>query len=99
MTSTRYSGADGSHLRPNTASTAVEAQPSAVALRAPIARDTFPVGRYRCTITFADGAIGTEWEPHFPGELSKRELKEYRSGRDAFIARTFPGTTVAVVEV
>jgi hypothetical protein len=63
-----------------------------------VRRDTFPVGRYRCTITFADGAINTEWQPRFPKGLNKAELQQYRAGRDAFLAHVAGPGKVLVIE-
>jgi hypothetical protein len=61
-------------------------------------RDTFPVGRYHCTMTLADGAIGTEWEPRFPKRLHAKELAQYRAGRDAFLAHVVGEGKVLVIE-
>jgi hypothetical protein len=63
-----------------------------------VSRETFSVGRYRCTITFADGAINTEWQPHRPRDLNKAELQQYRAGRDAFLANVVGPGKVLVIE-
>jgi len=56
----------------------------------------FQVGRYRCTMTFADGAISSKWEPKVPRDLNKAEVKAYRKGRDALLAQT--GKKILMVE-
>ncbi len=63
-----------------------------------VGRDTFPVGRYHCTMTLADGAIGTEWEPYMPKRLHAKALAQYRAGRDAFLARVAGEGKVLVIE-
>jgi hypothetical protein len=47
------------------------------------------------------GIIGVSWSPHTPRRLSKAELRDYRSGRDALLAEAAKrlGGNVAVVEV
>jgi hypothetical protein len=54
---------------------------------------TFPVGRkYRCTVTIPPPRQGElrpvafEWEPDVPRRLTKKELRDYRRGRDAAFA-------------
>jgi hypothetical protein len=53
---------------------------------------TFRVGRYTCTMTYDTGTkhLACEWDPHLPprGELSRKELDQYRAGRDALMAKT-----------
>jgi hypothetical protein len=55
-----------------------------------ILRSTWTVGRRTVTVvqdvSIVSGAIGqlrAEWEPDQPRKLSKREWREYRTGRDA----------------
>ena len=55
-----------------------------------IVRSTWTVGRRTVTVvqdvSIIPGAIGqlrAEWEPDPPRQLSKREWREYRAGRDA----------------
>lgn len=54
---------------------------------------TFKVGKkYRCTVTMPQPRLGQvcqsvfEWEPDVPRRLTKKELREYRSNRDAAFA-------------
>jgi hypothetical protein len=74
-----------------------------------IFRATFSVGRkYKCTMTLdcgalvhgASGRFCAEWEPCLPRRLSKAEMRDYRSGRDAFLAAAAEavGGNVLVVE-
>jgi hypothetical protein len=60
-----------------------------------ILRSTFGVGKYRCTLTIdptmvavhgAVGALCVQWEP-IPDRLNKKELAEYRRGRDGLFQR------------
>jgi hypothetical protein len=70
-------------------------------IEAMTARDTFRVGRYQCTMTFANGGISTEWSPPFPPSkkgFTEAELEQYRAGRENFITRLFPDKRVMVVE-
>ena len=69
---------------------------------------TFRVGsRYQCTMRLpvSDlgepvGIIGVSWSPCTPRQLSKAEMRDYRSGRDALPAKArHIGGNVAVVEV
>lgn len=47
---------------------------------------SFRVGkRFVCTLTFEDGAMNAEWSP-MPRRLRLREWRDYRAGRDAFLA-------------
>jgi hypothetical protein len=50
-----------------------------------ILRSTFGVGKYRCTHG-AVGALCVQWEP-IPDRLNKKELAEYRRGRDGLFQR------------
>jgi hypothetical protein len=58
-----------------------------------ILTDTFRVGKYTVTMTIQKPRIGCvthavcEWEPDQPIRLTKRELKQYRKGRDALAAK------------
>jgi hypothetical protein len=63
-----------------------------------IGRDTFRVGGYRCCITLANGGIKTEWTPCLPDQLNEQEWREYRAGRDAFMAAAFPDKNIAIIE-
>jgi hypothetical protein len=63
-----------------------------------VAKDTFQVGRFKCTMTLGDGTVSTEWEPNLPKGLTKNELRQYRKGRDRLVARAFPGKKVVMVE-
>jgi len=53
---------------------------------------TFMVGRYACTLSAPvpePGAVlclSCEWSPGVPSRLTGSELREYRRGRDAFVA-------------
>ena len=55
-------------------------------------RATFRVGRYRCSMSSPVPCQATlmhldsEWEPELPARLTASELKQYRQGRDAFVA-------------
>lgn len=62
-------------------------------------RNTFRVGRFRCTLTLADGALNAEWHPYVPDRMSKAEWQAYRAGRQELLARTYPGKRVGVLEV
>lgn len=52
-------------------------------------KNTFLVGKFTCEMSFsmADG-IKAEWSPYYPknGELSAKDLDQYRAGRDAMLA-------------
>jgi hypothetical protein len=74
----------------------------------PLLRTTFRVGRrYRCTLTIPHIergealAMQTEWSPGIPKRLSKREIQDYRRGRDAALAEVarLIGGNVLCVEV
>jgi hypothetical protein len=64
----------------------------------------FPVGQYVCEMSWsAAGGLRCGWSPDVPPlrSLSKKEAREYRAGRDAFmqeVASTIGGN-VLVVEV
>lgn len=68
---------------------------------------TFRVGKRTCTITMqrpVRGAVShmvVEWSPAVPRRLSKRELRQYRAGRDALVAEAAAalGGPALVVEV
>ena len=73
-----------------------------------VVRSTWRVGRRTVTLTqdvaIIPGAIGTlrtEWEPDPPRRLSKRELREYRAGRDGHWQRVanIIGPAVAFAEL
>lgn len=64
-----------------------------------VVQHSFSVGRrYRCTMSFFDGDVNVEWQPRKPNDLRKREVRDYRAGRDEFIKRAMPGVKAAVVE-
>jgi hypothetical protein len=49
----------------------------------------FRVGRrYQCAMSIdaSGGALTCAWSPEIPTRLSKRELRDYRRGRDALVA-------------
>jgi hypothetical protein len=62
----------------------------------------FPVGRYVCEMTWAAaGGLRCKWSPDVPARrsLSKKEVREYRAGRDVFvqeIASTIGGNVLVV---
>ena len=65
---------------------------------------TFKVGRYVCKMIFVPNTcrFECEWNPHEPPRksLSKKEIAQYRAGRDALLAEVasdFGG--VLVIEV
>jgi hypothetical protein len=64
----------------------------------------FPVGRYVCEMSWSPASgLRCEWSPDVPPprSLGKKEVREYRAGRDAFlqeVASTIGGN-VLVVEV
>ena len=65
---------------------------------------TFTVGRFTCEMSWSPtSGIKCEWSPDIPApkSLSKKEVREYRAGRDLFfqeVAATIGGN-VLVVEV
>jgi len=68
---------------------------------------SFRVGHRTVTWTIPNPAPGSvshsvvEWEPDLPRRLSKREWRQYRSGRDAIYAElsAMLGVRIAVLEV
>jgi hypothetical protein len=68
---------------------------------------SFRVGKRTCTWTFARPVHGgvvhsaVEWVPDVPRRLSKKEWRQYRSGRDAAVAELsrLTGLTVMVAEL
>lgn len=61
----------------------------------------FPVGRYVCEMTWTGSGLRCEWSPDVPPprSLTKKEAREYRSGRDAFLqelAATLGGNILVV---
>lgn len=47
----------------------------------------FRVGVRRCSMTYSAAGLAAEWEPDVPTQrLTKSELRDYRRGRDAFVA-------------
>jgi len=50
--------------------------------------NTFRVGRFICEMTFADGHLSAQWSPDVPkrGSLSRKEVEQYRAGRNALMA-------------
>jgi hypothetical protein len=63
----------------------------------------FPVGRYVCEMTWSPfGYVKCEWSPDVPkpGSFGKKEMREYRAGRDAFVQEIASsiGGNVLVVE-
>jgi len=50
---------------------------------------SFPVGKRICTLTIQAPRLGgltnivAEWSPTVPRRLTKKELRQYRAGRDA----------------
>jgi hypothetical protein len=63
---------------------------------------TFRVGRFICEMTFADGHLSAQWSPDVParGSLSRKEVEQYRSGRNALMAEVAKviGGNVLVLE-
>jgi hypothetical protein len=63
----------------------------------------FPVGRYVREMSWTTaGGLRCEWSPDVPPprSLSKKEVREYRAGRDAFVQEIASaiGGNVLVVE-
>jgi hypothetical protein len=62
----------------------------------------FPVGRYLCEMSWSPGCgLRCEWSPDVPPprSLGKKEVREYRAGRDVFlqeIASTLGGNVMVV---
>jgi hypothetical protein len=64
------------------------------------ARDTFRVGPFTVTMSLVNGQLNTKWEPFFPTKkLSRKEMAQYRAGRDRFLAQAAPGQSLLVIEV
>jgi hypothetical protein len=67
---------------------------------------TFRVGKRKCTMTLElptqDNVthVACEWHPTVPSRLTKKELAQYRSGRDAALAElgAILNGKIAVVE-
>jgi hypothetical protein len=76
-----------------------------------VLRTTFAVGRqYRCTIVLdyagiaipgSTGAFRVQWPPTLSRRLTKTEMRRYRAGRDALLAKAaeMTGAKIALVEV
>jgi hypothetical protein len=67
-------------------------------------KNTFRVGVYTCEMVYRPGReMKVRWRPSMPSanSLSKQDMAEYRSGRDALLAEvaTAIGGNVMVVEV
>lgn len=65
--------------------------------------NTFRVGKRKCTMSFSqESGLHAVWQPNLPGrgELSKKEMAEYRAGRDALIAEVGKalGGSILIVE-
>jgi hypothetical protein len=63
----------------------------------------FNVGRYVCEMSWSPAGMACEWSPDIPPpkSLRKKEIREYRAGRELFmqeVASTIGGN-VMVVEV
>jgi hypothetical protein len=61
----------------------------------------FSVGKYICEMTWTGSGLKCEWSPDVPAPKSfgKKEMREYRAGRDAFvqeIASTIGGNVLVV---
>jgi hypothetical protein len=62
----------------------------------------FPVGRYVCEMSWSSaGGLRCEWSPDVPPprSLGKKEVRDYRAGRDAFmqeLAATIGGNVLVV---
>ena len=63
---------------------------------------TFRVGRYMCKLSFSDETnLVAKWTPEQPTNLSRKELVQYRAGRDALlaeVAKAKGGGSVLVIE-
>jgi len=63
---------------------------------------TFTVGRFTCDMSWSPaGGLTCEWTPDIPApkSLSKKDVRQYRAGRDAFvqqIAATLGGSVLLV---
>jgi hypothetical protein len=62
----------------------------------------FRVGKFRCTMTLANGQMTTEWSPGLPTpkQMNKAMWREYRAGRNTFLAEVSRqiGGAIAVIE-
>ena len=63
----------------------------------------FLVGRYVCEMSWSNaGGLRCEWSPDVPApkSLGKKEMREYRAGRDAFVQEIASsiGGNILVVE-
>lgn len=60
----------------------------------------FRVGKYKCRLEYStEYGMRSEWEPKLPSNLSKKELRQYRDGRNALIvelAKALGGSIVVV---
>jgi len=63
-------------------------------------KSTFEVGNYTCELTVSMGGMKASWSPCMPTKLSKKELRQYRAGRDALLANYAEetGANVMLVE-
>lgn len=63
----------------------------------------FRVGKYTVDMRFENRTLSMEWEPHTPpaGSLNKKEMKQYRDGRNFMIEEISrqSGLKVACVEL
>ena len=64
-------------------------------------RNTFRVGKLKCEMSYSkEYGIKAEWFPHMPTPpLSKKEMRQYRSGRDnlmAEVAKSLGGAVVII---
>lgn len=50
-------------------------------------KSEFEVGGYTCEMTVSRGGMYAAWSPRMPTKLSKKEVRQYRAGRDALIAK------------
>jgi hypothetical protein len=64
--------------------------------------DTFRVGRFTAEMTVGMLGMTCEWSPHEPkpGEISKKDLKQYRAGRDKLLAQfaEMVGDNILIIE-
>ena len=75
---------------------------------APLAVRSFRVGKRTCTLTIPRATDGVtvlsavaEWTPSAPSQLSSKEWRQYRAGRDQTIASIAAelGLSIALLEV
>lgn len=50
-------------------------------------KSEFKVGSFTCELTVSRGGMHAAWSPRMPTKLSKKEVRQYRAGRDALIAK------------